>query len=212
MATRTWFVSIFTVALVIICSSYVNAGIVTINFPTDLADPCIEICTHNTTADGLRISPEFHYDTFVVNGGGPGIGWDANNSVLNPDYLGPPGLGGVGLYIDHAGLLFSLLSLESLGEEMIAESSKGGSVFIPGPRFPPPPSPPPLHFDFVGPEWQDIQWVVFISNPPGVPTSGFDQLVTFVPGPPTLGLFGLGVLILGWRLRSSKGRTTRPSP
>src|SRR5262245_22964306 len=91
---RVKFVGAITTAIVIIWSSYVSAGIVTINFPTDLADPCISICTHNTTADGFRISPKFHYDTFVVNPCCPllpGIGWDANNFVPNPDYLGPAG-------------------------------------------------------------------------------------------------------------------------
>jgi hypothetical protein len=203
MTTRTRFVSIVTAALVIIWSSYVSAGILTINFPADLADPCTLICTHNTTADGFRISPQFHYDTFVVHFpiGLPGIGWD-NNSSLNPDYLGssvpiPPVFPFfTGLYIDHDGLPFGLFSLESLGAPFIAESSKGALVTIPSAS-----QQPPLHFDFVGPEWRDIQWVTFFTDAPGVPIAGFNQLVTSVPGPPTLGLLGLCVLILGWRSR-----------
>src|SRR5262245_61986281 len=141
MATRTRLVSIVTAALVIIWSSYVSAGIVTINFPTDLASPCTEGCVHNTTADGFRISPSDHYDASVVGVASPcppatscpvpGIGWDFQHTP-NPDYLGPP-LGPppiffAALYIDHNGLSFSLLSLESLGNGLRAESSRGGIV------------------------------------------------------------------------------------
>ena len=77
-----------TTAIVIMWSSYVSAGIVTINFPTDLASPCTLACL-DTTADGFRISPEHHYDTVVVHppNGLPGIGWDADGGV-NPGYLG----------------------------------------------------------------------------------------------------------------------------
>jgi len=135
MATRTRLVSIVTAALVIIWSSYVSAGIVTINFPTDLASPCTIDCL-NTTADGFRISPSDHYDAVVVGVASPcppattcpvpGIGWDFSHTP-NPDYLGPP-LGPppiffAALYIDHNGLPFSLLSLESLGDGLRAESS-----------------------------------------------------------------------------------------
>jgi hypothetical protein len=89
MTTRTRFVSIVTMALVLTWSSCVNAGgIVTINFPADLADPCPGGCSHNTTADGFRISPEEHYDRVVVGfpDNFPGIGWDQFGD--NSDYLG----------------------------------------------------------------------------------------------------------------------------
>src|SRR5262249_2438913 len=129
----------------------------------------------------------------------------------NPSYLGPSKASGGVLYIDDAGLPFSLLSLESLGEQMFATSSKGGIVTIPGPRFPP--LPPPLHFDFVGAEWQDIEWVVFSWGDNGIPIVGFSQLVTSVPGPPTLGLLGFGmILILGWRSLSSRQLKLRLAP
>ena len=207
MATRTRFISIVIAPLVIIWSSYASAGIVTINFPADLASPCTFVCL-NTTADGFRISPQHHYDTIVLTStiptSLPGIGWDASGGV-NPDYLGPVMPFHSGLYIDHNGLPFGLLSLESLasiigGSSVIAESSKGATAVIP-------PTPtPPLHVDFVGEGWSDIQWVTFFNEAPGAPITGFAQLVTFVPGPPTLGLFGLGVLILGWRSCFSKRR------
>jgi hypothetical protein len=190
-------------------SSYATAGIVTINFPADLADQtCLQFCIQNNTADGFRISPEFHYDTFlfVSNVAVRGIAVD-NLGSFNPGYLGAsdpifPGIPSfyrTGFYIDHDGLPFGLLSLESLGEESFAESSKGGIVLIPHGFL-----SQPVHVDFVGPEWRDIQWVTFFNMNPGAPSGGYTQLVTFVPGPPALGLLGLGVLTLGWRSRSSK--------
>src|SRR5215467_10552211 len=120
MATRTRFISIVIAPLVIIWSSYASAGIVTINFPADLASPCTFVCL-NTTADGFRISPQHHYDTVVLTSiiptSLPGIGWDASGGA-NPDYLGssvpvaPPVFPfHSGLYIDHDGLPFGLLSL-----------------------------------------------------------------------------------------------------
>ena len=82
------FLPAITTAIVIMWAAYVSAGIVTINFPTDLASPCTLACL-DTTADGFRISPEHHYDTVVVHppNGLPGIGWDADGGV-NPGYLG----------------------------------------------------------------------------------------------------------------------------
>src|SRR5215470_827333 len=158
MATRTRFVSIVTVALVLLWSSYVGAGVLTIDFPADLANypACRTIC-RNTTADGFRISPSAHYDTVVFTPLGeppqfnvPGIGWDGTFGP-NPDYLGPPvHIAQQALYVDLDGLPFSLLSLESLGEPFDAESSNNVIVHVPGPSFPP--LPAPIHFDFVGPE------------------------------------------------------------
>jgi len=193
----------------------VSAGVITIHFPSDLASPCLDYC-RNTTADGFRISPNWHYDTVVIQNTPqmfvPGIGWDSEpGGGMNPDYLGkpfPPFSSIASVYVDYNGIPFNLLSLESLGEAFSAESSKGAIVSIPDNHNP----PSALHFDFVGPEWRDIQWVLFFYGNPGLPVAGFDQLVTSVPGPPTVGLFGLGVLILGWRFRSSMRPTTRPSP
>jgi hypothetical protein len=217
MTTRTRFVGLVTMALVFTWFSFASAGgIVTLDFPADLVDTCVPICSRNATADGFRISAETHYDRVVtfgctVDGCPPGIGWDRDGD-RNSEYLGssvplpppgsfpfPPFFPPIALYVDHDGRPFGLLSLDSLGGTIVAESSRGGLATIP--RLQPPFTP--LHFDFVGPEWRDLQWVAFFSDPPGAPTSGFSQLVTLVPGPPTLGLLGLGVLILGWRLRSS---------
>jgi hypothetical protein len=92
MTIRTRFVSLVTIALVLTWSSCVNAGgIVTINFPGDLASSCGAGC-RNATAGGFRISPETHYDTVVtfactIDGCPRGIGWDRDGD-RNPDYLG----------------------------------------------------------------------------------------------------------------------------
>jgi len=74
------FVSSVATAFVTMWSGYVDAGVLTINFPTDLADNSPLPVFHNSTADGFRISPRCHFDN-VVNVGGlnplPGIGWDS---------------------------------------------------------------------------------------------------------------------------------------
>jgi hypothetical protein len=200
MTKRIAVAGVITTAFIITWVSYASAGLLTINFPTDLADKQ-SLFRHNSTADGFRVSPNFHYDIEVIGRGGivPGIGWDGD-SLPNPDYLGPPT--SIGIYIDENGSSFGLVSIESIGSSpFLARSSKGGMATIPGE----PDTPPfPVHFDFIGPEWQDIQWVVFsLFADNGAPTRGFDQLVVFVtPGPSSLGLLGLGTLILGWRLRS----------
>jgi hypothetical protein len=206
-------VVIVATALVIMWSGYVYAGVITIHFPTDLADTgcCIN---HNSTADGFRISPRFHYDSNVLTNASPffvpAIGWDESGG-LNPQYLGPLTVPGcpfpfpfscpINLYVDDNGRPFDLLSLEALGsEDYAAFSSKGGVVSIPMLHIS---NPPPLHVDFTGPEWRGIQWVVF-SGDGGAPSQGFNQLVVFVPAPSTFALLGLGVLILGWRSCSLK--------
>jgi len=198
-------VSALATAVVTMWSGYVYAGVLTINFPDDLADKG-SLINQNSTAAGFRISPRFHFDdsvntnsSFIV----PGIGWDESSSS-NPQYLGPSTIAGCpisvvctpGLYVDDNGSPFSVLSLEALGsEDYVAQSSKGGAVFIPTRTVL---NPPPLHVDFTGPEWRDIQWVVF-SGGGSLPFRGFNQLAVFVPAPATFVLLGLGVLILGWR-------------
>jgi hypothetical protein len=66
-----------------------------------------------------------------------------------------------------------------------------------------------LHFDFIGPQWLDIQWVTFFYGDPGAPVAGFNQLVVLVPAPSTLGLLGLGVLVLSRLPRSFRPRVDR---
>lgn len=208
---RSAFVGVIATTLVTMWSGYVYAGVITIHFPTDLADTSAPVF-HNSTADGFRISPRCHYDTTVQEGsahGVPGIGWDSSGcgsfpSGFNPAYLGPPS-NPIGLYIDDNGLPFGLLSVETFGESYRALSSKGGMVNIPS-NFALPPNfnpPPPLHVDFTGPQWRDILWVVFTGDS-GSPSHGFNQLVAFVPAPSTFALLGLGVLVLGWHSRSRR--------
>jgi hypothetical protein len=196
---RAKFVGAITTAIVIMWSASVSAGILTLHFPDDLADPTCDLgCNHNTTADGFRISPANFYQTTVVCCGFlvvPALSWD-DSPQPNPDYLGPPPNPGIGIYMDHDGLPFDLLSIETLNGPLFAESSKGGLAITPVPPFVPG-MVPTGRFDFVGPEWSNIQWVRFSYGAPAIPIAGFDELVVFVPGPPTLGLFGLGILLLG---------------
>ena len=186
-------VFISVVGLLNMSSGYVYAGVITINFPTDLADPR-HLTFHNTTAKGFRISPGCHYDISVAVDTTtlPGIGWDRSGCPPN----NPESLGGE-LYVDDNGSPFTLLSVNSLGESLMVQSSKGGVATVPI-NFP---ITPGVHFDFIGPAWQDIQWVKFFYGQGGAPSGGFNQLVVLVPvpAPSTFGLLGLGVLILGWR-------------
>src|SRR5215470_3737893 len=143
---RAKFVGAITSAIVIMWSASVSAGILTLHFPKDLADPACDLgCNHNTTADGFRISPANFYVTQVVCCGvdqlgnflsAPGLAWD-DSPQPNPDYLGPPPNPGIGIYMDHGGLPFDLLSIEVLNGALFAESSKGGMAIIPVPPFVP---------------------------------------------------------------------------
>jgi len=199
------FVSALIAAFVTMWYSPATAGVLTINFPTDLADPGFEV-KHNTTAQGFRISPSCHYDSGLSNGLS-GIGWDrAGCPPFNLEYLGHPGTL-PGLSIDDNGSPFTLLSVDSLGESLLVQSSKGGVATVPA-NFP---ITPAVHFEFAGPAWQDIQWVVFFYGDAGAPSGGFNQLVVIVPTPSTLGLFGLGALILGWRSRSYRWKVRQAS-
>jgi hypothetical protein len=58
MATLTRFIGIVTAALVIIWSSSVSAGIVAINFPGDLADPCVSGCSHQALIRWSLLCPD----------------------------------------------------------------------------------------------------------------------------------------------------------
>ena len=181
--------------LVIMWSSYATAGVITVHFPTDLADNA-PFVFHNSTADGFRISPRCHYDN-VINPTGvdaiPGIGWDSAGcgsfpSGFNPAYLGPS-TNPIGLYVDHNGSPFGLLSIGTLGEFYSALSSKGGLVAIPSNL-----TTTPIHIDFSGLEWREVSWVLFTGDS-GVPNRGLTQLIALVPEPSTFILFGLGALV-----------------
>ena len=198
------FVSVVATAHVIMWSGYASAGVLAINFPGDLADPGFEV-KHNSTAKGFRISPGCHYDSSVLTVNStpaPGIGWDRGGCPpFNSESLGGQ------LYVDDNGLLFGLLSLESIGQSFVAQSSKGGMVTIPNNLNP----AAALHFDFIGPQWLDIQWVTFFYGDPGAPVAGFSQLVVLVPAPSTLGMLGLGVSIFSWLPRSLRRRVAGQS-
>ncbi len=135
---------------------------------------------HNLTISGVRISPFAAVDIqnygppdWGFIGGSVAMGWfeDELGGFQNPDYLGPPcssdPYGGFRpcVYIDMFGKSFSFLSFAHGAEAVTVESSKGGMLFVPvtnGGNID--------HIDLSGPQWQNIQWVVFNGL-------GFDQFV-----------------------------------
>ena len=153
-----------------------RADVVTIEFPSDIdaAGDSALIGFHNATAKGFRISPTHHFDVDVVIGSTsyPGLGWDGMTS--NPDYLGPSvGPLTSAVFIDHDGALFDLLGVEAIYAYALKINSSNGGVFV----APTPSSGTPTDFDFSGPDWTDISWLLFsYDNNPGIPITGFDRL------------------------------------
>lgn len=199
-------------------STAASAGLVTVNFPGDVvagttpfSGPSFSSSFNNATASGLRLSPSCEFDL----GAGPaGLSWDRSGCVgsqpnvfgftgLNPNYLGSSVVGASSLYVDHGGADFSLVSADLVsagadGFEVI--SSKGGVFLVPKS------GPAPEEFDFVGPGWDDIKWLIFGYDDVGAPQAGFDQLVVDMPEPLGGGLLGGAlVLLLMLRRRISAG-------
>jgi hypothetical protein len=174
-----------------------RAGIVTINFPDDVA-PGTTTSNGNATADGFRISPSGEY-TLVTSGGGPGIiahgiGWDSDGPP-NPAYLGPMKISTASLFVDDNGMPFSLMSARFVAAGFDANfemvSSNGGTLDIPAGLV------GAFDASFVPglPEWTDITWLTFGYFDAGVPTAGLEQLVFAVDEPETFGALAIGLLL-----------------
>jgi hypothetical protein len=105
-----------------------------------------------------------------------------------------------GLYIDHNGTNFSLLSIDVIGRSFTALTSHGDTIdlTLPGPDQ-------VIDLSLSGPEWTDLQWVMFYYGDPGLPAAGFDQLVAYIPEPPSFGMFGISIAVFGWLVRRERG-------
>jgi hypothetical protein len=188
-----------------------RAGIVTVNFPDDVA-PGTTTSNGNATADGFRISPSGEY-TLVGSGGGPetiahGIGWDSDGPP-NSAYLGPMKVSTASLFFDDNGKPFSLLSARfvaaGLDDNFEMVSSKGGMLDIPRELV----GTFDASFALGQPLWSDITWLTFGYFDAGVPTAGLERLILAVDEPQPLGAFAIGLLIFSALLQRRRTRIRR---
>lgn len=144
----------------------------------------------NLESHGFRISPTCHIDIVdfsYMGSGSTGLAAGFDNAgcpPLNGAYLGPKS---GGLYFDHSGQSFSLLSFSHAGEGGWLKSSKGG-VFNWGWGY--------TSFTteiLNGPEWSNIEWIAFYGGGSGEPLYSIDNLTFQVPNPGTLALVSAAI-------------------
>ena len=156
---------------------------------------------HNLSIGGFRISPSSHVDIadfgdpqgWNIAGASVAMGWDSAGAP-NPDYAGPACVvpGGSCVSVDLPGETFSFLSFSWGNQPITVQSSKGGLIQFDHQAI------PPETQDLAGPEWQDIQWVLFSASDPGAPTHFVDDLTfSTVPLAPAVWLFGASLATLG---------------
>jgi hypothetical protein len=162
------------------------AGYVVFNFPDVLPPvappPLGPSVSDNLVVDDFRFSPNCHYDRGASLS--PGIGWDnaGCGGGNQPNYLGPlPPPSNTALYVDYSGDLFYFVSVRTLGggsqsEPYTVVSSNGGHETL-GPAG---------DYFFSGPEWSNVEWIMFYYGDHGAPSAGFDQIVFIVPEPSAL--------------------------
>ena len=173
--------------LLAVAFSNASAGVMTLDFN----DVVSSAAAANFEYRGFRFSPEFHYHVQP-----DGIYTDAYTYLgLNPNYLGPdpdsfecdPNLFAcTALYMDFHERPFALLSLIGpLGADrfVAVQSSKGGRVVLRG---------APQLYDFSGPDWVGIKWVMFLVFDYIMPNGVDDIKVFAAPEPGTLALLSLG--------------------
>jgi hypothetical protein len=141
---------------------------------------------------------------------------DFGFAARNPDFLGaavpkPPISSNNFLYVDYSGRPFTLQSLFPVGVDpgefsrflnIRVQSSKGGDVVL---TF-------PVLTAFVGPEWTEIDWLLFVTAfDPGAPDFGIDHITFAVPAavsePATLPLLLISLLM--WVYMRVKPRAQR---
>ena len=168
----------------------------------------------NFVSQGITFSPSCHYDLMSADTNvSKWIGFDASgcyDGLSNSDYLGP-NVGSIArLYVAPRGNeVFNLKSFDYIfNSYMDMRSSAGGyfdsnDVRYAGSRA--------VEYDFSGPEWTNLHWLVF-SNDAGGP-AGFDNLVLqvhHVDEPSALALLAISMLGMSRARRQfRKGQTKR---
>lgn len=169
---------------------------------------------------GFRFSPNCHID--IVPNGPPSsfnntqwLGFDSNTCgrEFNADFLGPETyrfgaaperFPGSAVWVDYHSQPFSLLSLYVNSRNWALESSNGGFFKAPFEL-----NPPDRVFEFNGPEWSNVEWLLFYMGDLGAP-NGFDQMIVRVrnvsePDSMTLWVLAFLACIVGWRRVRSSG-------
>jgi hypothetical protein len=193
-------------------ASVANAGLLTLDF--DRPSPGETFVADNYFEDGFRFSPNYHYDrgAFVEAGfeNSPWMGWDSSGcgTHYNPNFLGPEQYDGpcggeedvpAVLWMDYDLAPFTLHSIWSALPRWEVHSSRGGffssgfahSEFVP---------------EFAGPEWTEVEWLLFVlPADPGAPF-GVDQITVNVPEPNAAALLALALALVAIALRSACSR------
>jgi hypothetical protein len=190
----------------------------------DFNDMSGSVQTSNFTTKGIVFSPGCHYDIepyaqslsypHVIDGDGMWMGFDASGcgspTNSNQDYLGPSDKSYGALFVaPESGKVMNLMSFtfgtfalspnDVMGFSL--SSSKGGSRFISFNA-----DDPLAPFTFNGPEWTNLDWLIF-SNPGGGPT-GFDNLTLNlhpIDEPGSIALFVASAMgFMRWRPRRAQ--------
>ena len=174
--------------------STAQAGVITIDFESETPGSFAA----NLEIGSFRFSPNFHYD--LVDPTNPNfihpsqwIGFDgAGPRPNNPNFLGPTSVVNPSLWVDFSETPFSLLGLDlaspTTSHGWFLTSSNGGFIQVSGALNQP-------HFDFSGPEWSNISWLLFTDpQSAGFPV-GFDNIsfLAPLPEPGSVLLVGLGL-------------------
>jgi hypothetical protein len=184
-----------------------QAGPITLDFEAVQPDLGGGFAYANLTTGGFRLSPACHVhhmlgaDSPRGFGGSSWISWDGAGcpAAGNPDYVGADPSGDF-LHVDRFDAPFTLESLYFVGPGEV-RSSKGGVASaddLVGELV-----------NFAGPEWTDIQWLLFDGCDCGAPAVGIDELTVRIEEPMSLPLFATGGLAAIALLR--RGRALSPT-
>jgi hypothetical protein len=185
-------------AALIVWAPAARSGVITADFETVHPDPGGGFVFENIVSGGIRISPACHVhhmraaDSPFGFGGSSWISWDGGGcpADTNPDYVGADPATNM-LHVDYFDVPFTLESLYFVGPGEVT-SSKGGTASGTG------------LMNFTGPEWTEIEWLLFEGCDCGAPAFGIDHLTIRVAEPLTPALFGAGLAAIGL-LRRRKG-------
>ncbi|MES2257166.1 MAG: hypothetical protein V4724_01540 [Pseudomonadota bacterium] len=197
--------------LAVVCCFLFNSPVASaVPVTIDFDDQPVGSSIVDLTSNNFTFSPSCHYDLEDRTDGGATviskwIGFDFSGCYdgsavgYNHDYIGPAGVGSGGrLYVAPAiaGHVFDLTSFDfvtidpnSNGFHLKSSNGGDGTYDWSGGNL--------THYDFSGPQWTNLAWLVFSSSA-GAP-AGFDNLaldVREVDEPGSLAIFLLCLLAL----------------